>query len=247
MLKERPPWRYGNPPVAAARMDLTVHKIKLEAAFFSSAHNATFRPNVGVKGLQQEMWLTGHDFAVIATDETKKYSAIGNFPEKKEDFEQFHQTTAATTREYGKHKIVVNFNVVSSVKFETLKVGRLMNYLTKNNIWLQEREFDTPEVVCVGCMTLRRHDLVHRESMTLRIRQTMQAYIQLTDITTLSKEHQIALMDCFKDVQSIPNFALTKRTKKVKNPKYEKNLQERNTHTHTGKQSTSKFWRSAHQ
>ena len=82
---------------------------------------------------------------------------------------------------------MVNFNVISSVKFETLKVGRLMNYLTKNNIWLQEREFDTPEVVCVGCLTLRRHDLVHRETLVIRIMETMQAYIHLTEKNKVSK------------------------------------------------------------
>ena len=216
--------RFSDPPVSEIPTSMDGLTIKLEAKFHSTARTATFRPTVALKLLQEAMWKTGHHFEVLSTDKQRQYSTAENFPFRQEDFEAYHEVQLAKIREYGQTKILVYFTIISSVPFDKLKPGHLMQYLSSNNVWLREQVFHTPEVTNIGFMTLRRFNFMHRAAYKQRAKQTMEAYASTVQLASLPQEHQFGLEPIITDISKLPVFDIIKRTKMVKNPNHNKDL-----------------------
>ena len=106
-----------------------------------------------------------------------------------------------------------------------MKVGPLMNYLTNNRVWLQEKCFRTPNAVPIGFIGLRRHDFINRGNYQKRVVNTIRAYLNYTNTSTLPMEQKVSLIETMR-TKEIPVFSITKVTKVVKNPNYTKELDE---------------------
>ena len=153
--------QYGNPPVPKIPTETNEFRMKLIAEFRTGATTATFYPNLAMKGLQGEIFDLGHQMEVISLTGDRQYSLVDNFPNKKEDFDLYHIIQQSQVRTNRQSRITVEFNMKSNVSFSKIKVGHLMGYLTQNKVWLQEKCFNTPNLVPIGFMTLHRHDFIN--------------------------------------------------------------------------------------
>ena len=102
-----------------------------------------------------------------------------------------------------------------------------MGYLTKNRVWLQEKCFASSNAVPIGFIGLRRHDFINRENYKKRVINTIRAYLNYTQTTTLPIDQKVTLIETLR-TKKIPVFTIAKVTKVVKNPDYTKEKDESN-------------------